>query len=114
MSKGLEDFFHAANRELVFARERLRATRISDPKDIQTFFKAVLSRLQPEEDPDLYVNIGVRGGAESRGNVFKGVYAPGSVVKLWDEEAALAGEVVDDNARSGWRNEIFDVQGRAV
>ena len=114
LSKGLEDFFHAANRELVFARERLRATRISDPKDIQTFFKAVLSRLTPEDDPDLYVNVGVRGGAESRGNVFKGVYAPGSVVKLWDEEAALAGEVVDDRAKSGWRNEIFDVQGRAV
>ena len=106
------DFFHAANRELLFARERLRATRISDPQDLRTFVKAVVTRLTPEDDPDLYTNIGVRGGAGERGNVFAGVYAPGSMVKLWDEEGARAGEVVDDNAVKGWRNEIFDVQAR--
>lgn len=108
------DFFHAANRELLFARERLRATRISDPKDLMTFVKAVLTRLTPAEDPDLYTNVGVRGAADQRGNIFAGVYAPGSVVKLWDEEAARAGEVVNDNASQGWRNEIFDVQARSM
>lgn len=114
VATAIGDFFHAANRELVFARERLRATRISDPQDLRTFVKAIVTRLTPEEDPDLYANVGVRGGAERRGNIFAGVYAPGSVVKLWDEEAAIAGEVVDDNAAKGWRNEIFDVQARSL
>lgn len=112
LATAIADFFHAANRELLFARERLRATRISDPNDIRTFVKAVLTRLTPEEDPDLYANVGVRGGAERRGNVFAGVYAPGSVVKLWDEEAAQAAERVEENAQRGWRNEIFDVHAR--
>jgi hypothetical protein len=112
LSTAIANFFHAANRELLFARERLRATRISDPDDIRTFIKAVLTRLTPKEDPDLYVDVGVRGGAERRGNVFAGVYAPGSVVKLWDEEAKQAGERVDDAAGQGWKNEIFDVHAR--
>jgi hypothetical protein len=114
LATAVGDFFHAANRELLFARERLRATRISDPKDLMTFVKAVLTRLTPAEDPDLYTNVGVRGAADQRGNIFAGVYAPGSVVKLWDEEAASAGEVVDDNASQGWRNEVFDVQVRSM
>ncbi|KAI4148179.1 MAG: hypothetical protein L6R39_002867, partial [Caloplaca ligustica] len=33
LATAISDFFHAANRELLFARERLRATRISDPQD---------------------------------------------------------------------------------
>ncbi|KAE8454524.1 hypothetical protein EG329_000147 [Mollisiaceae sp. DMI_Dod_QoI] len=116
LSTAIADFFHAANRELIFARERLRATRISDPKDLRTFIKAVVTRLTPADDPDLYANVGVRGAAERRGNVFAGVYAPGSVVRLWDEEAAMAGERVDESARAtrSWRNEIFDVQARAM
>jgi len=114
LSTAIADFFHAANRELLFARERLRATRISDPDDLRTFVKAIITRLTPEEDPDVYANVGVRGGADTRGNIFAGRYAPGSVVKLWDEEARRASEVVDDNATQGWRNEIFDVQARAM
>lgn len=115
MAKAIEDALHAANRELVYARERLRATRISEPKDVQTFIKAIVTRLTPEEDPDLYTNVGITGGATQRGNVFTGKYAPGSVVRLWEEEGRQAGERVDDNARDGgWRNEIFDVQARAM
>jgi len=76
--------------------------------------RAVLTRLAPTDDPDVYARVGVRGGADERGNVFAGVYAPGSVVKLWDEEAARAGEAVEDRARKGWRNAIFDVQSNAV
>lgn len=112
ISAGIADFFHATNRELVFARERLRATRISDPQDLRTFFKAVMTRLTPEYDPDIYANVGVTGGAEQRGNVFAGVYAPGSVVKLWNEQATRAGDTVDDNEIGGWRNEVFDVHAR--
>jgi hypothetical protein len=108
------NFFHAANRELLFARERLRATQISDPRDLTTFVKAVITRLTPAEDPDMYANVGVTGGSNVRGNIFAGIYAPGSVVKLWNEEAVDAGDRVDDNAGRGWRNEIFDVQARAM
>ena len=107
IATAIADGMHFANRELLFARERLRATRISDPKDLRTFFKAVVARLTPEEDPDVYTAVGV---TPSKG-VFKGVYAPGSLVKLWEEEGARAGERVDEAGESrGWRNEIFDVQ----
>lgn len=114
LSTAIADGLHAANRELLFARERLRATRISDPNDLRTFVKAVMTRLTPKDDPDLYTNVGITSGTNKRGNIFAGVYAPGSVVKLWDEEAARAGEVVEDNANRGWRNEIFDVQARVM
>jgi len=109
LATALGDFFHTANRELLFARERLRATRISDPDDLRTFVKAVMARLQPEEDPDLYTRVGV---AQPGKGVFKGVYAPGSVVKVWNEEGAQAGERVDEFNAGGWRNEIFDVHVR--
>jgi hypothetical protein len=114
ISTAISDALRAANRELLYARERLRATRISDPKDVRTFIKAIVTRLTPEEDPDIYANVGITGASNVRGNVFAGIYAPGSVVKLWNEEAAQAGERVDDNATQGWRNEIFDVQARAM
>ena len=114
LAVAVRDFLHAANREVVFARERLRATRVADPKDVGTFVRAVAARFRREEDPDVQVDIGVRGGANERGGVFAGAYAPGSVVKLWNEEAVRAGEAVDDNAQRGWRNEIFDVQSLRI
>ena len=108
LATAIADGIRAANRELLFARERLRATRISDPRDLQTFVKAIITRLTPAEDPDVYTAFGV---TPSKG-VFKGVYAPGSVVKLFEDEARLAQERVEDNQidDKGWRNEIFDVQ----
>ncbi|KAL2055407.1 hypothetical protein ABVK25_004215 [Lepraria finkii] len=111
MATAIADGIHAANRELLFARERLRATRISDPQDIRTFIKAVITRLTPAEDPDVYTAVGV---TPSKG-VFNGVYAPGSIVKLYEEEARQAAERVDDaTVGGGWRNEIFDVQTRIM
>ncbi|MCJ1424728.1 hypothetical protein MMC29_002616, partial [Sticta canariensis] len=106
LAGAIADGIHAANRELLYARERLRATRISDPQDVRTFIKAIITRLTPEEDPDFYAAVGVK---PSKG-IFRGVYAPGSVVKLYEEEARRAGERVDDASGQGWRNEIFDVQ----
>lgn len=46
--------------------------------------------------------------------IFKNVYTPGSIVKLWHEEAMKAEEAVDESEaqRGGWRNEIFDVAVR--
>lgn len=110
LAAAIADLLHAANRELLFARERLRATRIADPKDLATFVRAVLARLVPEEDPDVYTSVGVRPSGHE---VFRGRYAPGSVVKLWEEEARLAGERIEDFEVEGWRNGIFDVNVRA-
>ncbi|KAL2444714.1 hypothetical protein ABEF95_017173 [Exophiala dermatitidis] len=108
IAENIVNALRAANRELVFARERLRATRIADPQDVLTFIRAVMARLTPEEDPDVYTRVGV--DAPKKG-VFKGVYTPGSVVKLWHEEAMRAEEVVQDGEErgGGWRNDIFDV-----
>lgn len=106
MSTAIADMIHAANRELLFARERLRATRIADPDDLWTFIKAVSARLVPEEDPDLYTRVGITEPGEG---VFKGRYAPGSIVKVWNEEAAQAKQRIRENEVGAWRNEIFDV-----
>lgn len=122
LATAIGDALHAANRELLYARERLRATQISNPQDLRTFVRAIVTRLTPEEDPDVYTSVGIVGQANTRGNVFSGVYAPGSIVKVWQEEGARAGEIVDDEtavnptgrATAGvrpWRNEIFEVQG---
>jgi hypothetical protein len=46
--------------------------------------------------------------------VFKNVYAPGSVVKVWNEEASRATERVEDFDAGGWRNEIFDTHVRTL
>ena len=111
LATALADFFHTANRELLFARERLRATRISNPEDLKTFYKAVMARLQPKEDPDVYTRVGVappERGLMPKKNIFSGVYAPGSVVKVWEEEGRRAGEVVQEFEVGGWRNEVFD------
>ncbi|KAK0719501.1 bactericidal permeability-increasing protein [Lasiosphaeris hirsuta] len=101
ISEGLQ----FANREIVYARERLRATRIADPDDLRTFFKAILARLTPPDDPDLQTRVGV---AQPGQGVFEGVYAPGSVVKLWNEEAAQASQRIRENDSGGWRNSVFD------
>lgn len=106
LATAIADTIHAANRELLFARERLRATRISNPDDLRTFFKAVITRLTPEDDPDLYTRVGV---AEPGKGVFKGKYAPGSVMKLWEEEGRKAAQKVDEWDEGGWRNEVFDL-----
>lgn len=108
LAENIANFLHDANRELVYARERLRATRIADPKDVMTFFKAVLARLTPEDDPDVYTRIGM--DAPNRG-VFKNVYAPGSIVKVWHEEALQAEQNIEEAEEfgGGWRNEIFEV-----
>ncbi|KAG6034531.1 hypothetical protein E4U41_006507 [Claviceps citrina] len=106
ISSAIADGFRALNREMVFARERLRATRICNPSDLWTFVRAVAARLMPSQDPDVHTRVGVRPG----GGVFKGRYAPGSLVKLWDEEGRDAEQNVFEYKQDGWRNGIFDVQ----
>ncbi|KAK5637016.1 hypothetical protein RRF57_012728 [Xylaria bambusicola] len=109
LANAIADLLHAANRELLYARERLRATRIASPDDLWTFLRAVAARLTPEDDPDLDVRVGV--DQPGRG-VFKGVYAPGSVVKIWHDEAEMAGDRVEQFEAGGWRNDVFDTHVR--
>ncbi|KAL4938183.1 hypothetical protein BDV06DRAFT_60842 [Aspergillus oleicola] len=102
---------HALNRELVFARERLRAARIASPHDLFTFVRAVLARLVPAPNPDIETRIGI--DAPGKGP-FKGVYAPGSLVKVWHDEAQQAHDAVEEGEEDPglhrtWRNTIFDV-----
>lgn len=111
LAKAIADLLHAANRELLFARERLRATRIADPKDLWTFIRAVAARLVPEEDPDLYTRVGIEQPGKG---VFKGVYAPGSVVKIWHEEASRAGDRIEQFDAGGWRNDVFNTHVRTL
>lgn len=94
------------NRELLYARERLRATRIASPDDLWTFIKAVAARLTPAPDPDVETRIGVKTGP----GVFKGRYAPGSLMRIWEEEGRVAAQKVYEYEQDGWRNRIFDVQ----
>ena len=91
------------NRELVFARERLRATRVASPPDLSTFVRAVLAR-----------GTGLSAADESKESVFDGIYAPGSLAKLWDE--GVDPSEVDvrrgDQAHGRgptWRNSVFDI-----
>lgn len=107
IASAIGEALHFANRELLYARERLRATRIADPDDLKTFFKAVLARLTPPDDPDLQARVGI---TQPGHGVFEGVYAPGSIVKLWKDEATHAPQRIRENERDGWRNSIFDVQ----
>ncbi|KAI3320851.1 hypothetical protein HD806DRAFT_505181 [Xylariaceae sp. AK1471] len=109
LAKAVGELLHAGNRELLYARERLRATRIASPDDLWTFLKAVAARLMPEEDPDVYARVGVD---QPGSGVFKGVYTPGSIVKIWHEEAEMAGDRVEEFDAGGWRNEVFDTHVR--
>ncbi|KAG6309521.1 hypothetical protein E4U22_003883 [Claviceps purpurea] len=106
ISRGIEDGLRTLNRELVFARERLRATRICNPSDLWTFVRAVAARLVPSQDPDVYTRVGVQPG----GGVFRGRYAPGSLVKLWEDEGRDAEQNVFEYKQDGWRNGVFDVE----
>jgi hypothetical protein len=103
---------HVLNRELVFARERLRATRIANPRDLATFVRAVLARLKPA-DTDVEARVALE---PPKAGVFKGIYAPGSIVKTWHDEATRAQEAIEDGDESHglghtWRNDIFDITG---
>ncbi|KAI0440307.1 hypothetical protein F4803DRAFT_481106 [Xylaria telfairii] len=109
LGAAIADVLHAGNRELLYARERLRATRIASPDDLWTFIKAVAARLVPEEDPDLYTRVGVDQPGQG---IFRGVYTPGSVVKIWHDEAEMAGDRVDEFEAGGWRNDVFDTHVR--
>lgn len=96
------------NRELVFARERLRAARVAKPKTWIRFLRAIAARMKIEDNGEVEVGVGVRTGKHER-NVFEGRYAPGSVVGLWEREGEHVGEWVGVGDEGGWRNKCFDL-----
>ncbi|KID95500.1 Bactericidal permeability-increasing protein, alpha/beta domain protein, partial [Metarhizium majus ARSEF 297] len=110
ISSAIDEGLRTLNRELVFARERLRATRVCNPGDLWTFIRAVATRLVPPPDPDIHTRVGVEPGK----GVFRGRYAPGSLVKVWEEEARDAEQNIFEYRQDGWRNGIFDVQTTPV
>ncbi|EFR05002.1 hypothetical protein MGYG_08005 [Nannizzia gypsea CBS 118893] len=105
-------FARAANRELLFMRERLRAARIADPDDFLTFVKAVITRLSGKADPDIFTRLGFDA---QRGGIFDGVYAPGSLAKAWHDEQQRADDLIERSSQASldqrptWKNSIFDV-----
>ncbi|KAH6892395.1 hypothetical protein B0T10DRAFT_483712 [Thelonectria olida] len=111
IATAIADGLHHLNRELLFARERLRAARIANPSDLWTFVRAVLARLVPAKDPDVEARVGVLPADKG---VFRGRYAPGSLVRLWEMEAREAEQRVYEYERAGWKNDIFDVRTRPV
>ena len=106
IAAAISDGLHFLNRELLYARERLRATRIAGPEDIATFVKAVAARLTPAPDPDMQTRVGVKAGE----GVFRGRYAPGSLVEVWEREGRDAKQKVFEYERGAWKNNIFDVK----
>lgn len=110
IASAIADGLRMLNRELLYARERLRATRIANPTDLLTFLRAIAARLTPAPDPDMDARVGIKPGK----GVFRGRYAPGSIVRLWEEEGRNAEQRVYEYERSGWKNDIFDVQTTSV
>jgi hypothetical protein len=99
------------NRELVYARERLRAVSIANPQDYVTFIRAVMARPQLYSNPEMHQRL---AASPPESGPFKGVYAPGSIVKVWRDEAVRAHDAIergDEGSGLGltWRNEIFNV-----
>lgn len=105
----IAELCHFVNREMVFARERLRATRVARPESLWRFVKAVCARMGPgPTSEDVDVAAGVRSSKDEGGTPFEGRYAPGSIVKVWEDHGETVGEVVDVSAEGGWRNKVFD------
>ncbi|PHH75118.1 hypothetical protein CDD82_4595 [Ophiocordyceps australis] len=107
MAEAIGQGLGTLNRELVFARERLRATRIANPDHVWTFVRAVAARLRPAPDPDVDARVGVWASGREP---FRGRYTPGSLVRLWEEEGRDAEQRVYEGGKGGWRNAVFDVE----
>jgi len=103
----IAELCHFVNREMVFARERLRATRVARPDSLWRFIRAVCARIGTRQSEDVDVGVGVSSSKEE-GMPFEGRYAPGSIVKVWEEHGETVGDIVDVAAEGGWRNAVFD------
>lgn len=109
------------NAELVAARERLRAAQAAakGPADWRALLRALAARWTSpgfEEDEDAgAAHVRVAWSANqgpAAGGVFEGVYAPGSLVKVWREEQLAAEDAKKTAPKAGgkgdWRSPVFD------
>ncbi|EWC46200.1 hypothetical protein DRE_04578 [Drechslerella stenobrocha 248] len=111
IQQAIEEGLRGLNREMIYTRERLRAARIANPRDLTTFVRAVLARWTDPSDLPIEVGVDWRahranGRAEAP---FDGEYAPGSLVGLFEAEAMGAGERVEEGDTGGWRNACFAI-----
>ena len=112
LATALTGLFASVNTEIVFARERLRGARaagggsgLSTLQSLPGLVRALLARFQEPVETDTQVSV---GAAPSPDSPFKGVFAPGSLVRVWRDEAEAAAHRVEDAAVGGWRSDIFD------
>lgn len=98
----------ALNRELVFARERLRAARIANPSDLASFIRAIFARMRSRTPSNVETHVGID---QSGSNIFNNIYTPGSIIKVWHEERQRAQEAIEHGAQmeQTWRNDLFDI-----
>ena len=106
MEQNIAELCHFINREMVFARERLRATRVARPSSVYRFLKAVCARLQASPNEDIDVAVGI-ASSKAENKVFENQYTPGSIVKVWEEHGERVSDVVDVGAEGGWKNAVF-------
>ncbi|KAK6350886.1 hypothetical protein TWF718_004068 [Orbilia javanica] len=111
LRQAIENGLRTLNREMVYTRERLRATRIANPHDLTTFIRAVLARWKaPSELP--IVEVGIDWRAHRASGIakapFDGEYAQGSLVDLLETEAMGAADRIKEGDVGGWRNTCFD------
>jgi len=111
LQQAIEDGLRGLNREMIYTRERLRATRIANPRDLTTFFRAIFSRWTAPSELPIEVGIDWRahrasGRAEAP---FDGEYAPGSLVGLFETEGMGAKDRVEEGDVGGWRNACFEI-----
>ncbi|CAK7227166.1 hypothetical protein SBRCBS47491_006477 [Sporothrix bragantina] len=120
LALAIKENLQKANQEIVFARERMRGAQVATAQSgtstlgsIVPVLRAVFARFEAwdDENPEVDVSVGINEGPTG---VFDGVYAPGSLVRVWREEAVEAQQRIEEDAagrynRDGWRNNIFDV-----
>ena len=111
LEQGIKDVAHTINRELVYARERLRAARVAEPRSLWKFLRAVGAGWSGGEGwgEEVDVFVGARRRKEEP-KVLQGKFAPGSLVRVWEEEGERVCEVVDVQGEGAWRNAVFDLK----
>jgi len=99
----IKDQIRSVNRELLFARERMRAVKVADVKSWKKWFDAVKARWT---EGGSETTVGVAGSSK----YWWGIRAVGGVDYIWEDQGLAAGNRVDEARHErGWKNEIFNV-----
>lgn len=101
LERSIAEGIHAANTELVFARERLRAVKVAKPESWIAWWRALSARWQQGESN---VEVGMSGTG-----VWSGIRGVGGLDAIWEEEGIAARDRVVEEREGGWKNNIFDL-----